>query len=156
MWKSCCSVTKSYPTLRDPMDCSTPGFPVVRHFLELVQTHVYWVSDAIQPYHPLLPASSPALNLSLFMVFSSESVLCIRWPKYWNFAFSISPSSEYSGLISFRIDCFDLLDFQGTLKKLLQHHSWKASILQCSAFFMVQLSHSYMTAGKLSYSSGVD
>ena len=98
---------------------------------------------------PLLPSIFPSIR-----VFSSESVLCIRWPKYWNFSFSISPSSEYSGLISFRMDWLDLLagrlsrDTQGTLKSLLQHHSSKASILQCSAFFIVQLSHPYMTIGK--------
>ena len=92
---------------------------------------------------PLLPSIFPSIR-----VFSSESILCIRWPKYWSFSFSISPSIEYSGLISFRIDWLDLLAVQGTLKSLLQHHSSKASILQCSAFFMVQLSHPYMTTGK--------
>ena len=91
----------------------------------------------------LLPSIFPSIR-----VFSNESVLCIRWPKYWSFSFSISPSSEYSELISFRIDWFDLLAVQATLKSLLQHHSSKSSILQCSAFFVVQLSHSYMTAGK--------
>ena len=91
----------------------------------------------------LLPSIIPSIR-----VFSSESVPCIRWPKYWTFSFSISPSNEYSGLISFRMDCFDLLADQGTLKSLLQHHSSKASIFQCSAFFIVQLSHPYMTAGK--------
>ena len=101
------------------------------------------MGDAIQPSHPLLPASSPALNLSQHQIFSNESALCIRRPQYWSF--SISPSNEYSGLISFRIDWFDL---QGTLKSLLQHHSSKASIHWCSAFFMVQLSHPYMTTGK--------
>ena len=136
MWKSCCccSVVKSYPTLCDLMDCSTPGFPVIHHFLELVQTHVHRVRDAIQPSHPLLPPSPPALNLSLFRVFSSELVLCVRWPKYWNFSFSISPSSEYSGLISFRIDWFDLLAVHRNLKCLPQHHSLKASVLWCLAF----------------------
>ena len=91
---------------------------------------------------------SPAVNLSSIRVFFSESVLYIRWPKYWSFSFSISPSNEYSGLISFRMDCMDLLAVQGTLKSLLQHHSLKASILRCSAFFIVQLSHPYMTTGK--------
>ena len=96
-------------------------------------------------YHPflLLPSIFPSIR-----VFSNESVLCIRWPKYWRFSFSISPSNEYSGLISFRIDCLDLLAVQGALKSLLQHHSSKASILWCSAFFMVQLSYPYMTTGK--------
>ena len=91
----------------------------------------------------LLPSILPTIR-----VFSNESVLCIRWPKYWSFIFSISPSNEYSGLISFTIDWLDLLAVQGTLKSLLQHHSSKASILQCSAFFIVQLSHPYMTTGK--------
>ena len=95
--------------------------------------------------HPLLllPSIFPSIR-----VFSSESVLCIRWPKYWSFCFNISPSNEHSGLISFSIDWLDLLAVQGTLKSLLQYHSSKASILQCSAFFIVQLSHSYMTTGK--------
>ena len=95
--------------------------------------------------HPLLlpPSVFPS-----FRVFSNESVLCIRWPKYWCFSFSISPSNEYSGLISFKMDCLDLLAVQGTLKNLLQHHSSKASILQCSAFFIVQLSYPHMTPGK--------
>ena len=91
----------------------------------------------------LLPSIFPSIR-----VFSNESVLCIKWPKYWSFSFSISSSNEYSGLISFRMDWLDLLAVQGTLKRLLQHHSSKASILQCSAFFMVQLSHLYMTTGK--------
>ena len=127
------------------MDCSTPGFPVHCQLLELAQTHVHQISDAIQPSHCpllLLPSIFPCIR-----VFSSESVLHIRWPKYWSFSFSISPSNEYSGLISFRIDWLDLLSVQGTLKSL-HHHSAKASILQCSAFFIVQLSHLYMTAGK--------
>ena len=92
----------------------------------------------------LLPSVLPSIR-----IFSNESVLCIRWPKYWSFSFSISPSNAYSGLISFRIDWFDLLAVQGTFKSLLQHHSSKASILQCSAFFIVQLSHAYMTTGKI-------
>ena len=127
------------------MNCSTPGSSVLHCLLEFAQIYVYWVSDAIQPSNPLLLPSPPALNLSSIRVFSSESVLRIRWLKYWSFNFSISPSSEYSGLISFRIDWFDLLAFQGTLKSLLQHHSSKASIIQLSAFFMVQLSHPFMT-----------
>ena len=142
------SVTQSCPTLCDPMDCSTPGFPVHHQLLELTQTHVHRVSDAIQPFilcHPLL------LLLSIFpsiRVFSNESVLCIRWPKYWSFTFSISLSNEYSELFSFRIDWFDLLGIQGTLKTLLQHHSSKASILPCLAFFIVHPSHPYMTTRK--------
>ena len=125
-----------------------PGLPVHHQLLELAQTHVHWVGDAIQPSHLLSFLSLPAFNFPSIRVFSNESVLCIRWPKYWTFSFSISPSSEYSGLISFRIDWFDLLAVQGTLMNLLQHHSSKASILWCSAFFMVQLSHPYMTTGK--------
>ena len=130
------------------MDCSTPGFPVHHQLLELTQTHVHCIGDAIQPSHPLSSPSPPAFNLSRIRVFSNELVLRIRWPKYWSFSFINSPSSEYSGLISFRMDWLDLLAVQGTLKSLLQHHSAKASILWCSAFFMVQLSHPYMTTGK--------
>ena len=130
------------------MDCSTPGFPVHHQLQEFTQTHVYPVGDAIQPSHPLLSPSPPAFNLSSIRVFSSESVLLIRWPKYWSFSFSISPSSEYSGLISFRIDWFDLLAVQGALKSLLQYHSSIASVLWRSAVFRVQLSHAYMTTGK--------
>ena len=145
---TCCSVPQSCPTLCDPVDCSMPGFPVFPHFPELALTHVHWISDAIQPSCSLL---SPSPLTSIFLsirVFSNESVLCIRWPKCWSLSFSISPSKEYSGLISFRMDWFDLLSVQGTLKSLLQHHSSKASILECSAFFMVQFSHPYMTTGK--------
>ena len=132
------SVTQSCPTLCDPMDCSTPGFPVHHQLLELAQTHVHRVSDAIQPSHSLSSPSPPACDLSpCIRVFSKESVLHIRWPKYWSFSFSISPSNEYSGLISFRMDWLDLLAVQGTLKSLFQHHSSKASILQCSACFIV-------------------
>ena len=130
------------------MDCSAPGFPVHHLLLELAQTHVHWVGDAIQPSHPLSSRSPPAFIFSSIRVFSNESVLSIRWPKYWSFNFSISPSNEYSGLISFKIDWLDLLGVQGTLKSLLQHHSSKASILQFSTLFMVQLSHPYMTIGK--------
>ena len=143
----CCSVTESRQTLWSPMDYSTPGFPVFHCLLEYGQTHFHWVSDAIQPSHPLLSLLLPSIFPSI-RVFSNESVLHIKWPKYWGFSFNISPSNEYSGLISFRIDWFDLLTVQGTLKSLLQHHSSKASILWCSAFFMVQLSHPYMTTGK--------
>ena len=106
------------------------------------------MGDAIQPSHPLSSPSSPALNLSQHHGFSSESALRIRWPKYWSFSFNISPSNEYPGLISFRMDWLDLLAVQGTLKSLLQHHSSKASILWGSALFTVQLSHPYMTTGK--------
>ena len=141
------SVAQSCPTLCNLMDCSTLGFPVHHQLLELTQTHVCSVSDAIRPSHPLLSLLPSAFNLShhqgLF-----KRVLCLRWPKYLSFSFSISPSSEYSGLTFFRMDWLDLLAVQGTLKRLLQHHISKASILQHSAFFIVQLSHSYMTTGK--------
>ena len=135
-------------SLCDPMDCSTPGFPVLHHLLELAQTHVHRVGDAIQPSHTLL-SPSPAFNLSqhqgLFKWVSSSHQLA---KVFSNFNFSISPSYECSGLISFRMDWLDLLAVLETLKSLLQHHSSKASILQHSAFFMVQLSHPYMTTGK--------
>ena len=121
------SVTQSCPTLCKPMDCSTPGFPVHHKLPELPQTHVHRVGDAIQPSHPLLALLLPPSIFPKIRVFSNESVLCIRWPKYWSF--SISPSSEYLGLTSFRIDWLDLLAVQGTHKSLLQHHSSKASIL---------------------------
>ena len=142
------SVAQSCPTLCDPLDCSTPGFPVHHQLTELTQTHVHRVSDAIQPSHPLASPFPSVFNFPSIRVFSNESALHIRWPKYWSSSFSISPSNEYSGLIFFRIDWLDLLAVQGTLKGVLQHHSSKASILQCSAFFMVQLSHPYMTTGK--------
>ena len=128
------------------MDCSTPGLPVHHQLPEFTQTHVHRVGDAIQPSHPPSSPSPPSIFPSI-RVFSKESVLCLRWPKYWNFSFSISPSNEYSGLISFRMHWLDLLAVQETLKSLLQHHSPKVSILQCSAFFIVQLSHPYMTTG---------
>ena len=128
--KICCSVAQSCPTLCDPMSCSTPGFPVLCHLSELGQTHVHRVNDAIQPSHPLSSPSPPAFNLSQHQFFSNESVLHIRGPKYWSFSFRISPSNECSGLISFRIDLFDLLvAVQGTLKSLLHQHNLKASVL---------------------------
>ena len=138
------------------MGCSMPGFAILYYLLDFAWTHVHWVRDAIHPSHPLSPPSPPALNLSqhqgLFQWVGSSH----RMAKYWSFSFSISPSNEYSGLISFRIDWFDLLTVQGTLKSLLQHHSSKASVLQHSlvlpygptAFLMVQLSHLHMTTGK--------
>ena len=142
------SVARSCLVLCDPMDCSTPGLPVHHQLPELAQGHVHRVSDAIHPSHPL---SSPSPLPSIFpsiRVFFNESILPIRWPKNWSFSFSISPSNEYSGLISFRMGWVDLLAVQGTLQSLLQHHSSKASILRRSAFLNVQLSHPYMTTGK--------
>ena len=134
-------------TLCYHMNYSPPGFPVHHQLSEFAQTHVHWVGDAIQASHPL-SSPSPTFNLSQIKAFSNESALHIRWPKYWLFSFNISPSSEHPGLISIRMDWLDLLAVQGTLKSLLQHHSSKASVLRCSAFFMVQLSHPYMTTGK--------
>ena len=131
------SVTQPCATLCDPMDCSTPGLPVHHQLPELTQTHVHQVGDAIQPSHPLPSPSFPPSIFPSIKVFFNESVLYISWSKYWSFSFSSSPPNEYSGLISFMIDWLDLLAVQGTLKSLLQHHSSKASILQCSAFFIV-------------------
>ena len=129
------------------MNRSTPGLPVHHQLLEFTQIMSV---DSVMPSnnlilcHPLLlPSILPNIR-----IFSNESVLPIRWPKYWSFSFNINPSNEYSGLISFRVDWLDLLAVQGTLKSLLQHHSSKASILWCSVFFIVQLSHPYMTTGK--------
>ena len=133
----CCSVTKSCLTLCDPMDHSTPDFPVLHDHLGLAQTpciESMVPSNHLILCHPLLLLPTIFPN---FRVFSNESGLCIRQPEYWSFSFSISPSNEYSGLISFRIDWFDLLSVQGTLKSLLHNQSSKASILQCSAFFMI-------------------
>ena len=141
------SVTQSCLTLWDPMNHSTPGLPVHHQLPEFTQTHVHSVNGAnhLILCHPLLflPSIFPSIR-----VFSNESALRIRWPKYWSFSFNISPSNEHPGLISFRMDWLDLLAVQGILKSLLQHHSSKASILRCSAFFIVQLSHPYMTTGK--------
>ena len=130
------SVAQSCLTLCDPMNRSTPGLPVHHRLPEFTQTHVHQVSDAIKPSHPPSSPSPPALNLSQHQSLSNESALCIKWPKYWSFSFSISPFNEYSGLISFRMDWLDLLAVQGTVKSLLQHHSSKASILQHSVFFI--------------------
>ena len=131
-----------------PINRITPGLPVHHQLPEFTQTHVHRVSDAKQPSCPLSlpfpPAPNPSQHQSLFQWVSSS----MRWPKYWSFSFSIIPSKEHPGLISFRMDWLDLLAAQGTLKSLLQHHSSKASILWCSAFFTVQLSHPYMTTGK--------
>ena len=119
----------------------------LHQLLQLNQTHGHRVGDAIQASHPLSSPSPPAFNLSSIRIFANESALCIRWPKYWSFSFSIGTSNEHPGLISFRMDWLDLLAVQGTLKSLCQHHSSKASILWCSAFFIVQLSHPYTTTG---------
>ena len=142
------SVAQSCPTLCYPMNHSTPGIPVHHQLSEFTQTHVHlswWchpaISSSVIPFS-FCPQSLPA------SVFSNESTLHMRWPKYWSFSFSIIPSKEHPGLISFRMDWSDLLEVQGTLKSLLQHHSSKASILRHSAFFTVQLSHPYMTRGK--------
>ena len=125
---------------------AAPGFSILHQLPELAQTHVHWVSDAIQPSQPLSSPSPPALNLSPASgSFPMTQLFASGGQKYWSFSFSISPSNEYSGLISFRMDWLALLDVQGTLRSLLQHHSSKASILQCSAFFIVQLSHPYVT-----------
>ena len=190
-WGLLFSRSKSCPTLCSPMNCSTPGFPVLHHLLEFAKTHVHWVdqirsdqisrsvvSDSLRPHesqHASLSITNSQSSLRLtsiesvmpsshlilcrpfvlltpippsIRVFSNESTLCMRWPKYWSFSFSIIPSKEIPGPIFFRMDCLDLLAVQQTLKSLLQHHSSKASILQRSAFFTVQLSHPYMTTGK--------
>ena len=143
----CCLVAKSCPTLCNPMDCSTPGLPVphTQSLLKLMSIEAVMPSNHLILCRPLLllPSVFPSIR-----VFSKESVLRIRWPKYWSFSFSISLSSEYSGLISFKMAWLDLHAVQGTLKSLPQHHSSKASIPWCSAFFMVQLSHPYTTTGE--------
>ena len=143
----CCSVAQSCPTLCAPwiVICQASlSFTISQSLLKLMSIELVMQSNHLILYHPfLLPLIFPTIR-----VFSSELALHIRWPKYWSFSFSISPSNEYSGLISFRMNWFDLIAVQGTLQSLLQHHSSKTSILQCSAFFMVQLSHPYMTTGK--------
>ena len=141
-------VAQLCPTVCNHMNCSTPGLPVHHQLPEFTQTHLHRFGDAIQPSHSLSSPSPPSFNLSqhqgLFKWVSSSH----QWPKYWSFSFSISPSNEYSGLISSRMEWLDLLAVQRTLKSLLQHHSSNTSILQHSAFFTVQLSHPYMTTGK--------
>ena len=130
------------------MDCSSPGFPVHHQLPELIQTNSI---ESVMPSNHLILCCPLLLLPSIFLsirVFSNESILRIGWPKYWSFSFSISPSNEHPGLVSFRMDWLDLLAVQGTLKSLLPHHSSKASILWRSAFFMVQHSHPYMTTGK--------
>ena len=145
--KRCSSVTKSFLTLCDPMDCSMPGFPVL-HYSPGVCSNSCLLS---QWWHPTISYSVTHFSCSQSFPASKSSnevAFCIRWPKYWSFSFSISPSSEYSGLVSFRIDWFDLLAVRVNQKSLFHHHSLKASVFQCSPFFMVQLSHPYMTTGK--------
>ena len=139
-----CSVVFNFPW---PVGPHKPGLPVQHQLQEFTQIHLHWVGDAIQPFHPL-QFPSPGFIFPSIRVLSNESVLRVRWPKYWSFSFSISPSKEHLGLISYRMDWLDLLAVQGTLKSLLQHHSSKTSILWHSAFFIVQLSHPYMTTGK--------
>ena len=130
------------------MNRSTPGLSVYHYLPEFTQTHDHRVRDAIQPSHPLLSPSLPAPIPPSIRVFSNESTLRMRWPKYWSFSFSIIPYKEIPGLISFRMDWLDLLAVQETLRSLLQHHSSNALILRHSAFFTVQLSHPYMATGK--------
>ena len=142
------SIAQSYLTLCDPVDCSNQASLSITNsqsLLKLMSIEVMMSSNHLILCHPLLirPSIFPSIR-----IFSNESVLHMRWPKYWSFSFSISPSNEYSGLISFRIDWFEVLAVQGTVKSLSQHHSSKTSFLQCSAFFMVQLSHSSTTTGK--------
>ena len=142
----CCSAAQSCPTLCDPLDCSTRGFPVLHHVPKFAQTH-----ESVMPSNHLILCGPLLLLPSIFLsisVFKNESALHISGPKYWSFSFNISPSNEHPGLISFRMDWLDLLAVQGTLKSFFQHHSSKASIPRCSAFFIVQPSHPYMTTGK--------
>ena len=129
------------------MDWSTPGSSVLYYLPEFAQIHVHWAGDAIQPFYPLMP-SSFCFNLSQLQGLFQWVGSSYQKPEYWSFSFNLGPSNKYLGLISFRIDWFDLLVVQGTLKSLPQHHTSKASILQCSAFFMFQHSHPYMTTGK--------
>ena len=142
------SVGQSCLTLCDLMNRSTPGLPVVHQLLQFTQTHVHRVSDALQPSPPRSFPSPPTPIPPSIKVFSNESTLRMRWPKYWSFSFSIISSKEITGLISFRMDWLDLLAVQGILKRLLQHRNSKASILQHSAFFTVQFSHPFMATGK--------
>ena len=142
------SVAQPCPTLCDPMECSMPGPLSITNSWSLLR---FMYIESVMPSNHLILCHRLLLLPSIFpstRVFSNESVLCIRWPKDWSFSFSITPSNEYSGPISFMMDWLDLLAVQGTLKSLLQHHSSKASILRCSAFSKVQLSHPYMTTGK--------
>ena len=143
-----CSVPKLCLTLWDFMDSSMLGLPVLHYLPKFVQVHIHCINDAIQPSHPLTPSSPSSLNLSQHQGVSHKSAVRVRWPKYWSFSFSISPSNEYSGLISLKIEWFDLLAVQGTFRSLLQHHSSKSSVLQPSDFFTVQLLQPHVTTGK--------
>ena len=140
--------SRSVMSICDPMNCSMPGLSVHHQLPEFTQTHIHQVCDAIQPSHALSSPFPPAPIPPSIRFFSNESTLRMRWPKYWSFSFSIIPSKEIPGLISFRMDWLDFLVVRGILKCLLQHHSSKASILWCSAFFISQLSHPYMATGK--------
>ena len=144
------ALAQSWVTANSLWPHEVQEFPVLPHYLpELAPTHVHWANDTTQPSHPLSSPSPPTINLSQHQEkTSNESAVRIRWLKHWSFSFSISPSDEYSGLISFRIDWLDLLAVQGPLRSLLQPHSLKALIPQCSACFIVQISHLYMTSGK--------
>ena len=148
----CCSVAKSCPTLCDPVDCSTLGLPVNHQLLELAQTHVHWAGKGIQPSHPLLPSSPPAFSLSQHQGLFQWAGFLHQWPKYWSFSFRSSPSNEYPGLISFRIDWFDLLYSPRDSPESSPAPQFESInflvFLQCSAFFMVQVSRLYMTTGK--------
>ena len=142
------SSLQSCLTSCDPLDCNTPGLSVPYHLLKLDQVHVHCISDVIQPSHPLAPSSPLPSVFPSIRDFSTQLAVHIRWQKYWNFSFCISPSNKYSRFISLKIDWFDLLAVQGTFRSFLQHHSSKASILWCSAFFTVQLLQPYVTNGK--------
>ena len=143
-----CSVSQSCPTPWDPMDYSTPGFPIPHHLLEFAQVHIHCIGDDVQAPHPLTPLHLLPSIFPSIGDFSNELSIHVWWSKHWSFTFSISPCSQYSGLISLKMGWFDLLAVQGTFRSLLQHHSSKASILWCCACFMVQLSQPYVTTGK--------
>ena len=148
MWLLSVQAVQSCLTLWDAMECNTPGLPVHYQLLEFTQTHVHCVSDAIQPSYPLSSPSPPTFHLSQHQGLFKWVSFSYRWPKYWSISFSIGPSNEYLGLIAFKMNWLDLLAVQGTLRSLLQHDSSKASILRCSAFFIVQLWYPYITTGK--------
>ena len=144
----CCSVSQSRPTPWDPMDYSTPGFPIPHHLLEFAQVHIHCIGDDVQASHPLTPLHLLPSIFPSIGDFSNEFSIHVWWSKHWNFTFSISPCSQYSGLISLKMDWFNLLAVQGNFRSLLQHHGSKASILWHSVLFTVQPSQPYMTTGK--------